>query len=161
MDKNDETRITSLFLFINEHFQRVLKHEQSRGNLVSLLDSLFALITVPNSSGNTLISAIGALTCHVEASSQSGLEPASYDDPYTLFLYGETAVNLVLLKHVSITVLLQLFTAISDSHECNSIRIVLLKLIVLKCENKELQETIGGISFFQRILSSKDPEIAL
>jgi hypothetical protein len=47
-----------------------------------------------------------------------------------------------------------------DGGETNPVRVVLLKLILEKCKNKELQETIGGVAFFQKILYSKDPEIA-
>lgn len=82
------------------------------------------------------------------------------DTQCSQFLIGNISVSINMLHLIDISILQHIFTHLEDQKEYNEVKIVLLHFIIEKCKEKTILESIGGISFFQKILFSTDPQIA-
>eukprot|EP00698_Gefionella_okellyi_P019122 TRINITY_DN5820_c0_g1_i2.p1 TRINITY_DN5820_c0_g1~~TRINITY_DN5820_c0_g1_i2.p1 ORF type:complete len:688 (+),score=139.55 TRINITY_DN5820_c0_g1_i2:91-2154(+) len=124
---------------LNEKFARVAAvREQSEGNLLAVLDVILRLIAVKP---------------------QGELPEDSVCTLSELFLRGLVVVPCALLKEINIGVLLHVFQNL-PAHGFGSERLTLLLLMLDKCKNKLVLETIGGSAMFQTLLEDGDPAIA-
>lgn len=93
------------------------------------------------------------------------------------FLAGNISVSVALLKLVDFSILEHLFLYLvsicvylfliniiyfsqGEGEDTRAVRLVLLELLIEKCKNAKVLDSIGGVGFFQRILQARDSHIA-
>lgn len=95
----------------------------------------------------------------VHRSSDPYQETTSNDCLYSLVVQGVASLPQQLKREVDIEFYGNLFENMTNKHY-PEMRLAVLLVIVEKCMDPDNLENIGGIPFFRKLLSSRDPAIA-
>jgi len=148
VQNGDESRVGKIFRGLNENFLDLIKkQEKDEFNLIYMFDTIFNLIS------------FRTVQPSVEAFISGPL-----DTTYSYFLNGHEVLPFYLFEHINIIILYHIFTTFTSLTQNPAVtgpmRVVLLILLIEKCKNKQVLESIGGLPFFKKLLQDRDPSIA-
>ncbi|EFA76942.1 hypothetical protein PPL_09694 [Heterostelium album PN500] len=82
------------------------------------------------------------------------------DTNYSLFLNNQFVISTSLIKSINVVILQYVFSNITSADRYNETRMVLLHLLILRCNESEDLAKIGGISFFKNLMNDPCTPIA-
>eukprot|EP00697_Spironema_sp_BW2_P004947 gnl/Spiro4/16687_TR8974_c0_g1_i1.p1 gnl/Spiro4/16687_TR8974_c0_g1~~gnl/Spiro4/16687_TR8974_c0_g1_i1.p1 ORF type:complete len:922 (-),score=164.29 gnl/Spiro4/16687_TR8974_c0_g1_i1:196-2910(-) len=139
----DDPRLTTLFRPLNRNLSRmVVAREKNVSNIMCIFDMVLSFVGIRASSLPT-----------------DPYEDTPRDTDYALFLHGELIIPLYLLKFVNLSVFYHLFVHLPEKTFADA-RAMLLLLIIEKCRNATLFDSIGGVKFFRGLVSDRDAKVA-
>eukprot|EP01117_Protostelium_nocturnum_P007442 TRINITY_DN2662_c0_g1_i3.p1 TRINITY_DN2662_c0_g1~~TRINITY_DN2662_c0_g1_i3.p1 ORF type:complete len:925 (+),score=142.30 TRINITY_DN2662_c0_g1_i3:743-3517(+) len=140
----EESIINKMGALINENITRLVKAgEKNPAILRQCCDIIFSFISNP-----------------LEETTMT--DENEIDTIWSHFLSGKMEVSKNTLRIISISNLPYLLNHLPECSDTNSIRVVLLYLIICKCTGapKEVFDSLGGIRFMEKLTASVDPTLS-